>query len=189
MTALTPEDFADVPWGGMASTECGRRAVRVPEMPGDPQPWSEKGKVRWHTDEEMAADGGWRIILPVTTAREALDAAWELAHEPEDGIIPAGAAYLVRSPRGGTPVSSDAGVDLKAINGIGERRLLDPPKPKPEPWEIAPYVICDEAGETIVLRRTEMAETPMWFQAVHPTPYLRTEVAAMSPRPFDPKEV
>ena len=71
------------------------------------------------------------------TAREHLDAAWEAAHVPSDGIIPAGAAYLMRSNRTGRVVTPTgdwaAPADLPASETWGERRLLDPPAPsRPE---------------------------------------------------------
>ena len=39
--------------------------------------------------------------IVVTTAREALEAAWELAHVPEGGIIPANSTHLRRNREDG----------------------------------------------------------------------------------------
>lgn len=69
------------------------------------------------------------------TAREHLDAAWEAAHVPEDGIIPAGADYLWRSAATGRVVQAlpDEEDASAGAGGSIERRLLDPlPPARPE---------------------------------------------------------
>lgn len=64
------------------------------------------------------------------TARELLDATWEVAYVPEDGIIPAGAVHIRRDGRGTIYGPTSRKVNLDA-DGPGEgRRLLDPPTPK-----------------------------------------------------------
>lgn len=83
------------------------------------------------------------------TAREHLDAAWDAAHVPEGGIIPAGAAYLMRSNRTGRVVTPTgdwaAPVDLPVSESWGERRLLDPPAPsRPDGAEEIEAVLRDE---------------------------------------------
>ncbi|WP_087485532.1 hypothetical protein [Brachybacterium massiliense] len=68
------------------------------------------------------------------TAREHLSAAWEAAHVPADGIIPAGADYLWRSAVTGRVVQGTPD-DEAASTGAGgsiERRLLDSPSARPE---------------------------------------------------------
>ncbi|QCR53230.1 hypothetical protein C1N80_06295 [Brachybacterium sp. SGAir0954] len=68
--------------------------------------------------------------LRAMTARELLDAALEAAHVPEDGIIPAGAEYMERYGDGSFygPLTFDG--NLPAVQGLLERRLVDPPTPK-----------------------------------------------------------
>lgn len=83
------------------------------------------------------------------TAREHLQLAWDAAHVPADGIIPAGAAYLMRSNRTGRVVTPTgdwaAPVDLPASETWGERRLLDPPTPsRPDGAEEIEAVLRDE---------------------------------------------
>lgn len=66
------------------------------------------------------------------TAREHLDAAWEAAHVPADGIIPEGRMFLDRGTAGVVVVGA-AGNDLASRGSSWERRLVDPPTPaRPE---------------------------------------------------------
>ena len=245
MNPLTAEDFASVPWGGMAVHEDGRKAVRVSYRPDDEVPWlAEEGETRrWRMDIDMSDDGGWRIMdasttggdqaerdevlgkavrkrdavvkqlhelqdalthrnrqiseleqrlnsgILVSSAREALDAAWELAHEPEDGSIPEGHLHLVRAHSGGFPEVMQAVADVRSVNALCERRLLDPPAPKPEPWETAPFVIWDDDGGTFIAARHDLPDGPVWLATGSTRPLTRDEIAAMNPKPFDPSEV
>ena len=86
---------------------------------------------------------------PALTAREHLQLAWKVAYVPADGIIPAGAAYLMQSNRTGrvvTPTGAwSAPVDLPASEARDERRLLDPPTPsRPDGAEEIEAVLRDE---------------------------------------------
>ena len=187
---LTVEDFARVPWGGMAVLENGLRAVRIPGNENDENCWrvrhSDSGS-SWCTDVEMSAVSGWRILPTATTSLEALDAAWELGYEPEGGVIPAGSMYLFRSPNGSMSVHSSADGDLQAIDVLRERRLMEPPEPKLEPWETSPYVIATtEEGEIVVLQQVgSLMCAPSWRGHGLSSLMSRDEVAAMSPRPLD----
>lgn len=71
------------------------------------------------------------------TARELLDAAWEAAYVPEDGIIPKGAWAIQREP-GGQILTAYAEHDNVRAQSLFapemERRLLDPPAPKRPEW-------------------------------------------------------
>ena len=64
------------------------------------------------------------------TAREHLDAAWEAAHTPEDGMIPAETAYLVRFSPGNYSVRKTGAEPISAESAF-TRRLLVPPAPGP----------------------------------------------------------
>lgn len=82
-------------------------------------------------EENDAAEA--RTLTPdAMTAREHLDAAWEAAHVPADGIIPAGAGYLWRSSTTGRVVQGVPDVEdaSAGTGGIVERRLLDPARPE-----------------------------------------------------------
>lgn len=74
-----------------------------------------------------------RPLTPDTmTAREYLDAAWEAAYVPADGIIPEGCMFLDRGTAGVVVVGA-AGKDLASRGSSWERRLVDPPAPaRPE---------------------------------------------------------
>lgn len=63
------------------------------------------------------------------TAREHLAAAWEAAHVPEDGTIPAGAEYVYRLEDGRVQQGGAASFARDATEHMMERRLLDPPAP------------------------------------------------------------
>ena len=123
MTKYTAEDFARAE---LARHEDGILAARTD--PGATHPWAAGSE--WASDAEMAADPGWSIVRDAEslTAREHLDAAWEAAYVPEDGIIPAGAEYLSRFPDGGLYIGSAWDVGVRANTRL-ERRLLDPPAP------------------------------------------------------------
>ncbi|MFC0673522.1 hypothetical protein [Brachybacterium hainanense] len=68
------------------------------------------------------------------TPRDLLDQAWEAAHVPEDGMIPAGSVYITHAEKVGIYVCASEGSPIPAEDdsqGI-ERRLLDPPPPRPD---------------------------------------------------------
>ncbi|OFT48872.1 hypothetical protein HMPREF3159_13185 [Brachybacterium sp. HMSC06H03] len=66
------------------------------------------------------------------TAREHLDAAWDAAHVPADGMIPAGAKYITRNHAGGMrgPFTDGEAIPDTDPTGFVSRRLLDPPRPE-----------------------------------------------------------
>lgn len=241
---LTVEDFSRVPWGGMATHDDGRRAIRIPRVLGDGLPWFVKGHERylWRSDAEMVK-GGWRVVEMVTyatllhhqehaeakrerlishieelqkviadrnteidelkaklesvkvdgftvkTPREALDAAWELSYVPEDGVIPAGAAYIWHGCEQPDEITVDImNSEIEAVNGCGERRLLDPPEP--EPWEVSPFVICTNAdGEPFFLKRIGSAGWFSWLNMNSGFYLSSDEVKTLDPIPFDPDKV
>ena len=99
--------------------------------------------------EVKLRDSGGGGQAPALTAREHLQLAWKVAYVPADGVIPAGAAYLMRSNRTGRVVTPTgdwaAPVDLPASEAWGERRLLDPPTPsRPDGAEEIEAVLRDE---------------------------------------------
>lgn len=174
---LTVEDFARVPWGGMAINEDGRKAARVPDDDEDPFPWREFDlgdwgrKTFWRSDEYMSADLGWRILPTVTTAREALetltDAEWEkVAYAVQDWVWRAEEGEWV-------PNIADALLDAVT------------PAPVPEPWEEAPYVIVIHKDNSLAV----MKNTGDGYLDHHGAFWTRSQVASMNPRPFDPSEV
>lgn len=64
------------------------------------------------------------------TAREHMDAAWDAAHTPADGMIPAETEYIVRFNPGIYAVRKTGAEPISAESAF-TRRLLDPPAPGP----------------------------------------------------------
>ena len=145
----TTEDFKNAPLGAIATIPYGGRAMKIYD--GERR-WITSRGIRWN-DKEMELRGYTLDPLEPapTTAREALDLAWELAHEVEEGqTIPAGTDYLV-SRNGGCPATMRSGLNQRALKS-DERHLrtLDPlpepePEPEPEPdWLDAPAVLASD---------------------------------------------
>ena len=128
-------------------------------------------------------DGDFKPCIVVTTAREALKAAWELAHEPEDGVIPADAGYIRLRRSDGKFYLSHLGPAIDANDTLGKRRLLDPPEPKPEPWEESRYCYAD--GE--IFRRTRGYDGVYWTRPGSEIRYYRDYFIRFSPKPIDPE--
>lgn len=134
----TIEDFEKAPVGATATRADGGRAMK---MNGGVRGWITP-KDGYFSDVEMV-DWGYTLENPApTTAREALDLAWDLAHEvkPEQ-VIPKGTWYLQDSRSGlGEYV---AGSDFMISHGFAPLvRTFDPlPEPKPD-WNDAPAVIA-----------------------------------------------
>lgn len=93
----TVEDFKNAPLGATATSEAtGVRAMKM----GD-------GKTHWvfprgsDTSDEQMAYWGYTLdpLEPTpTTAREALDLAWELAYEVKEGqVVPVGTEFFYRN--------------------------------------------------------------------------------------------
>lgn len=117
--------------------------------------------------------------IVVTTSHEALEAAWELAHEPEDGIIPAMSMHIRRSREGGRLFTSRAGTDVGATNSHSERRLLDPPTPKPEPWELTRF--CYANG--VIYKRLGNDNATYWVRGGDVGSYSREDLMKRNPKP------
>lgn len=120
-------DYAD---GGVAAALIEKEAE---------EPNAEVRELRSALAREVARGNALQDTLDATpaamTARELLDAAWEAAHVPADGMIPAGAEYVARKRerevRG--PFTTGATIPDTDPSGVLRRRLLDPPAPaRPE---------------------------------------------------------
>ena len=122
--------------------------------------------------------------IVVTTAREALDAAWELAHPaPKGTIIPAETPLVTRGPEGITFI--DEGYNFTTrVNGLGdtECRTLTPlpePEPEPEPWEESDY--CFANGN--FYKRLRHVYAPFWRRVGSETTYFKETMTKLDPRP------
>ena len=162
-TMNTTEDFKNAPLGAIATIPYGGRAMKIYD--GERR-WITSRGIRWN-DKEMELRGYTLGPAPApTTAREALDLAWELAHEVEEGqIIPAGMDYLV-SRNGGRPATMRSGLNQRALKS-DERHLrtLDPlPDPEPD-WLDAPAVLATCGCRGIELWRPHDEKDGMWVSA------------------------
>lgn len=118
----------------------------------------------------------FKPCIVVTTAREALEAAWELAHETRE--IPAHTPHIFRASDTNIQVSNGEPGDLYA--GHGRLRLIDPSKPEPEPWELSRYCYAD--GE--IFRRTQGYDGVYWARPGSDTRYYREHLAKLRPEPL-----
>ena len=140
----TIEDFENAPVGATATGKAtGIRAMRVARV-GE----------RWvlpsglYVDDESMARWGYTLdpLEPwPTSAREALDLAWELAHPVKEGqIIPTGTRYLEATSFGLR--ERTAVIDHTISPGLAHLRTLEPlPEPEPD-WLDAPAVLANEPG-------------------------------------------
>lgn len=117
--------------------------------------------------------------IVVTTAREALEAVWELAHETRE--IPAHTPYVYRASDTNIQVANSAPGDLYA--GHGRSRLIDPPKPEPEPWELSRYCYAD--GE--IFKRIRGYDGVYWARPGNEIRYYRDHFTKFNPKPLDPE--
>ncbi|QEU11632.1 hypothetical protein [Dermabacter vaginalis] len=146
----------------------------------DAEPLSAYSVTREQAIESNKLRYQFTPCIVVTTAREALEAAWELAHVPEDGIIPANSMHLRRNREDGRLFMSRAGTDMEATNSHSERRLIDLPTPKPEPWEQSRYCYADG----LFLERREDEHGTFWRTVEEiPDTYDHAELAEHNPRP------
>lgn len=145
----TVEDFKNAPVGTTATHKAtGNRAMKMDD--------SEQGWIirveDYLADEEMVS---WGYTLdPIgprpASAHEALDLAWELAHEVKPGqVIPWGTRLL--KFEGPEILAYTAQRDLKIMSEFAATlRTLDPlpeSEPEPEPdWLDAPAVMARVAG-------------------------------------------
>ena len=124
-------------------------------------------------------DPRFKPCIVVTTAREALEAAWELAHEPEDGVIPADTRYIRRDRSDGELLLGLLGPAVDADGICAERRLLDPPAPEPEPWELSRFCYAD--GN--IYERIQGSNVTYWVRPGGEGVYRRIYLKPRNPRP------
>lgn len=122
-------------------------------------------------------DPRFRPCIVVTTAREALEAAWELAYETNR--IPAHTPFIFRTSDPCIHTAKGQPRDIYVENG--RSRLIDPPAPDPEPWEQSRY--CQADGD--IYKRLWNASTDYWMCPGDETAYRREDLAKLNPRPLD----
>lgn len=122
--------------------------------------------------------------IVVTTAREALEAAWELAYEIEGDTVPSNQAYIYRDGLPFLYTVNTYGYVHEPKGSIldhGEHRLLDSPEssPEPEPWELSQF--CYANGN--FYRRTQDEYITYWRSTGAERIRLKEEMVRLNPKP------
>ena len=134
----TIEDFKNAPVGATATRDLRNWVMKA-----------NNGEPRWiirtglYMDNEEIERQGYTLDPTVpATAREALDLAWDLAHEVKEGqVIPKGAQYLEYYSSGMEEYT--AGCDFKITPALVPLVRTLEPLPEPEPdWLDAPAVLA-----------------------------------------------
>lgn len=136
------EDFEDAPIGATATYLDGSRAMKM----GDGEWGWVTPACHYYNDEEMEY---WGYTLdPIepapTTAFEALELAWELAHPVKEGqIIPEGDRYLAFSGFGLKEYTAqrDIKIDSELLSMTRTVKPLSDPEPE---WLDAPAVLASK---------------------------------------------
>ena len=133
---------------------------------------------RAEAEEINEYDPNFKPCVVVTTAREALEAAWELAYEVD--MIPAGARYLQKWGDGDYMCFEQIGRPDSARDVVGDRdrRLLD--APESEPWEQSRFCYANR----LFLEREENEHGTLWYTVEETSEMFgRAELAKLNPRP------
>lgn len=146
---------------------------RVIDIVDDADPLSAYSVTREEAIEANKLEYELTPCIVVTTPREALDAAWELAYETDR--IPAHTPHIYRTSDNVTHTSKGQTGDLYA--GHGRSRLIDPPEP--EPWELSTY--CYANGH--IYERIGGTGTVYWVRPGSEIRYYREYFTPLSPRP------
>lgn len=180
----TTQDFKNAPVGATATSRKGNIALKTGRRTFE---WSIYDSLGNHcntlSSDEMAdhVSGGFTLnVATPATAREALDLAWELAHEVKEGrTIPSGTRYL--EVTGSGLKEYRAQIDFEVVSWlVGAVRTLDPlPEPEPD-WLDAPAVIAwsrwdDVRREKVWSKDDECykstdGEIANWFDLCYVTP-------------------
>ena len=138
----TVEDFKNAPGGSIATSPYGGRAMKIH---GGAWHWiTSKGNRLTDTEMELQAYRLGPAPAP-TTAREALDLAWELAHEVKEcQHIPEGVRLLDRFDGNDFSVYTTlVGFTINAREALTIRTLDPLPEPEPD-WLDAPAVLASD---------------------------------------------
>ena len=174
------EDFENAPVGATATRADGSRAMKMND-----------GVRGWITPKNSyLSDKGmvfWNYTLDPTvpaTAREALDLAWDLAHEVKPGqLVPRNTRYLERH-HSGVKVYS-AMFDFEVSPKAPALRTVEPlPEPEPD-WLDAPAVLARTDNDQF-LRVWSAHKGDLWASTSHT--YTRLWQNLRDVTPLWPKE-
>lgn len=147
----TVEDFENAPFGATATHEAGDTQAMKTGCAGRSWVTLSGSHV---SDKEMAFQGYTLAPSAPATAREALDLAWELAHEVKEGqVIPVG-VWLVDRRDNKIVVEKNTFFSIDVDEwGAKNIRTLEPlPEPEPD-WLDAPAVLAT----------TRWCDTELWL--------------------------
>ena len=157
----TVEDFKNAPVGATATRADGSRAMKVDAVG---RRWIAQDWV-YLDDEEMMILGYTLDPTVPATAREALDLAWDLAHEVKPGqLVPRNTRYLERH-HSGVKVYS-AMFDFEVSPKAPALRTVEPlPEPEPD-WLDAPAVLARTDNDQF-LRVWSAHKGDLWASTSH----------------------
>ena len=133
------EDFENASAGATAINDLGHRALKTVDQT---LPWTNS-QDNYLRNTDMADEGYTLDQSASTTAREAVELAWELAYEVKEGqVIPEG-AWLVERRDNKITVEKNTFFDITVDEwGAENIRTVEPlPDPKPD-WLNAPAVLA-----------------------------------------------
>lgn len=137
----TLEEFENAPVGSTATSPRGSIAFKTARSEDE---WSLYGSHGRHFYNLSSDEMGGFTLNPTapTNSREALDLAWDLAHEVKEGqVIPKGTRYLARHSK---PIQEFIATDdIEIVSWLVGAVRSHEPLPVPEPdWLDAPAVLA-----------------------------------------------
>ena len=154
------EDFENAPVGATATRKMtGGRAMKIDDIE---RRWVHLSGI-YLNDEEM---GDFTLDRPApTTAREALDLAWELAHPVKEGqVIPEDTRFIQDANDG--IVEYTAEFDIKVTPNFEPIIRTFEPLPEPEPdWLDAPAVLATCGCRGIELWHPHESKDGLWVSS------------------------
>ena len=175
----TVEDFENAPIGATATHAGGGRAVKIVD-----DRWMLSNG-RYMNDEEMGSYTLEPLEPSPASAREALDLAWNLAHEVKEGqIIPEGTRYLEVTSVGLKVYTAMRDFNIRSSHVTVIRTLEPLPEPEPD-WLDAPAVLARTDNDQF-LRVWSAHKGDLWASTSHT--YTRLWQNLRDVTPLYPKE-
>ena len=143
----TTEDFENAPIGATATSPDGRKIYHREKKTLVGADWVRgEGEAKLWADADGLAHFGYKLgpapSPAPTTTQEALDLAWNLAHEVKEGqTMPSDTQYLLRQGLGYNLRVSLVALSIDGIDAESIRTLDPLPDPEPD-WLNAPAVLA-----------------------------------------------
>ena len=157
------EDFENASAGATATNDLGHRALKTVDQT---LPWTNS-QDNYLRNTDMADEGYTLDQSASTTAREAVELAWELAYEVKEGqVIPEG-AWLVERRDNKITVEKNTFFDITVDEWGAENIRTVEPLPEPEPdWLDAPAVLARTDNDQF-LRVWSAHKGDLWASTSH----------------------